>query len=86
MVPLLNLIPKGSLAKTSRTMATNAKKTCLYDFHAQEGGKMVNFAGYLLPCQYGKVGITTSHLHTRYSDADKVCNKTLHKALHKFQK
>lgn len=26
---------------------------------------MVDFAGYLLPVQYGKTGITASHLHTR---------------------
>ena len=28
------------------------KKTPLYDIHIAEGGKMVPFAGYLLPVQY----------------------------------
>ena len=41
------------------------KKTCLYDFHVANGGKMVDFAGYLMPVQYGKEGIAASHLHTR---------------------
>lgn len=41
------------------------KKTCLYDFHVVNGGKMVDFAGYLMPVQYGKEGIAASHLHTR---------------------
>lgn len=42
-----------------------AEKTSLYDFHVTENGKMVNFAGYLLPVQYGTIGIAASHLHTR---------------------
>ena len=40
--------------------SNTAKKTCLYDFHIKEGGKMVDFAGYLLPIQYGKEGITNT--------------------------
>lgn len=40
-------------------------KTSLYDFHVEQQGKMVDFAGFMLPVQYGKEGITTSHLHTR---------------------
>jgi hypothetical protein len=42
------------------------KKTCLYDFHVAQGGKMVDFAGYYLPIQYSKEGIAASHLHTRH--------------------
>ena len=42
------------------------KKTCLYDFHLSRSGKMVDFAGYLMPVQYGKEGIAASHIHTRY--------------------
>ena len=42
------------------------KKTCLYEFHVSHGGKMVDFAGYSLPIQYGKQGIAASHKHTRY--------------------
>ncbi len=41
------------------------EKTPLYDFHVGQGGKMVPFAGYLMPVQYGSLSITQSHLHTR---------------------
>lgn len=41
------------------------KKTSLYDFHVSQGGKIVNFAGYLLPVQYSDQGIAASHVHTR---------------------
>lgn len=40
-------------------------KTSLYDFHVECEGKMVDFAGFLLPVQYGKESITSSHHHTR---------------------
>jgi len=51
----------------TRSLCTKSepKKTCLYDFHVSNKGKMVDFAGYLLPIQYGKEGIAASHLHTR---------------------
>lgn len=42
-------------------------KTALYDFHVGNGGKMVNFGGFLLPVQYGEHGIVKSHLFTRSS-------------------
>jgi aminomethyltransferase len=42
-----------------------AKKTSLFDFHVARGGKIVNFAGYLLPVQYADQGIAQSHVHTR---------------------
>ncbi|KRT81235.1 hypothetical protein AMK59_6181, partial [Oryctes borbonicus] len=45
----------------------NGAKTALYDFHVQNGGKMVNFGGFLLPVQYGDHGIVKSHLFTRSS-------------------
>lgn len=41
------------------------EKTSLYDFHVKNKGKVVNFAGYLLPVQYENQSITNSHLHTR---------------------
>ncbi|CAH1382691.1 unnamed protein product [Tenebrio molitor] len=44
-----------------------AEVTALYDFHVENGGKMVNFGGYLLPVQYADQGIAASHLHTRSS-------------------
>lgn len=41
-------------------------KTALYDFHLEQGGKMVSFAGYKMPIQY-KAGIVKEHEHTRES-------------------
>lgn len=39
--------------------------TPLYQFHKENGGKMVNFGGFMLPVQYGDLSIVNSHLHTR---------------------
>jgi len=39
-------------------------KTPLYDMHVAAGGKMVPFAGYLMPVQYS-LGIMKEHVHTR---------------------
>jgi aminomethyltransferase len=39
-------------------------KTPLYDIHVKYGGKIVPFAGYLLPVQY-ETGITTEHMAVR---------------------
>lgn len=39
-------------------------KTVLYDWHVAQGAKMVPFAGYLMPVQYGE-GIVKEHLWTR---------------------
>lgn len=64
----------NSVTKTKKTFncykstaaTTNSdNKTSLFDFHQLHNGKMVNFAGYLLPVQYGQTSITASHLHTR---------------------
>ncbi|CAG8533501.1 16335_t:CDS:2 [Funneliformis mosseae] len=41
------------------------KKTPLYDFHVEKGGKMVSFAGWSMPVQYSNLGVLASHLHTR---------------------
>ena len=40
------------------------KKTPLYDCHVAAGGKIVPFAGYLLPVQYG-TGVITEHMTVR---------------------
>ena len=56
------------LTRTRRTLSSTKsepQKTCLYDFHVSNKGKMVDFAGYSLPIQYGKEGIAASHLHAR---------------------
>ncbi|OAA64920.1 aminomethyltransferase [Cordyceps fumosorosea ARSEF 2679] len=41
------------------------KKTPLYDFHVARGGKMVPFAGYHMPVQYGNLSLADSHHFTR---------------------
>ncbi|XP_014364196.2 aminomethyltransferase, mitochondrial [Papilio machaon] len=43
------------------------KKTPLYDLHEKYGGKVVDFAGFLLPVQYSDMSVSTSHLFTRSS-------------------
>ncbi|XP_050414552.1 aminomethyltransferase, mitochondrial [Patella vulgata] len=42
------------------------RRTCLYDFHVAQGGKMVPFAGWEMPVQY-KDSISASHHHVRNS-------------------
>ena len=41
------------------------KKTALHDFHVAHAGKMVDFAGWSMPVQYGDLSINSSHIHTR---------------------
>lgn len=53
------------IIRAASTSSGISKKTCLYDFHVENGGKMVDFAGYLLPVNYGSHGIAASHIHTR---------------------
>ncbi|KAH7923694.1 glycine cleavage system T protein [Leucogyrophana mollusca] len=43
------------------------RKTGLYDFHVENGAKMVPFAGYSMPLSYGNVGQVASHNHVRTS-------------------
>lgn len=52
-------------AKRSLSKAAGPIKTSLFDFHVEHEGKMVDFAGFMLPVQYGKDSIVSSHLHTR---------------------
>lgn len=44
-----------------------AVNTSLYDFHVENGGKMINFGGFMLPVQYADQSISESHLFTRKS-------------------
>lgn len=46
---------------------SNAKKTPLFNLHNKYGGKVVNFAGFLLPVQYSDMSVSASHLFTRSS-------------------
>ena len=43
---------------------SDISKTVFYDHHLAAGGKMVPFAGYLMPVQYSS-GIMQEHLHCR---------------------
>nr|CAG4650118.1 EOG090X057R [Sida crystallina] len=67
MMNLTSITRHVTKTLTSRYLATEAqaKKTCLYDLNVKHHGKMVNFAGYLMPVQYGNHGIAESHKHTR---------------------
>ncbi|XP_058129413.1 aminomethyltransferase, mitochondrial [Anopheles ziemanni] len=55
------------VAPLSRAFSSNktTSKTALYEFHQKHGGKLVDFAGYLLPVQYNDQSIIKSHLYTR---------------------
>jgi aminomethyltransferase len=47
----------------------NVLKTSLHDWHVEQGGKMIDFAGYLLPVLYEGAGVMKEHLHTRTDNA-----------------
>src|ERR1700755_3503049 len=48
----------------ARDDQTSLKHTPLHALHVASGGKMVPFAGYDMPVQYGP-GVLREHLHTR---------------------
>lgn len=52
-------------SKTAATTTAPPKRTCLYEFHMANGGKIVDFAGWQMPVQYKNMSIQESHLHTR---------------------
>ena len=45
-------------------MSELPSRTVLHDWHSSHGGKMVDFAGWSMPVQYG-TGIIAEHLATR---------------------
>ncbi|CAD7093905.1 unnamed protein product [Hermetia illucens] len=55
----------GKVVSRPYSNSNQPEKTALYDFHVKNNGKIVNFAGYLLPVQYSEMSIVASHLHTR---------------------
>lgn len=61
----LKLQQRSSSSNTQPKLSALPKKTPLYNLHEQYKGKLVDFAGYLLPVQYGNCSISASHLHTR---------------------
>lgn len=56
--------PGNTRRAASNIPVVEPRKTCLYDLHKEHHGKIVNFAGWLLPVQY-REAITASHQHTR---------------------
>ncbi|MBB3174680.1 aminomethyltransferase [Endobacter medicaginis] len=59
------VIPAGVPDDTDPTGALTGPATLPLDaFHRAHGGKMVDFAGYALPVQYG-AGVMAEHLHCR---------------------
>eukprot|EP00949_MAST-11_sp_MAST-11-sp1_P003809 g3809.t1 len=59
-------VSSRSSSKLSRNFATG-KQTALFDFHKENKGKLVDFAGYQLPVQYEGLGVMKEHLWTRSS-------------------
>ena len=51
----------------TRFASTDAKKTCLYDFHLDRGARMEPFAGHSLPIVYKNQTIKSEHMQTRDS-------------------
>ncbi|KAG7210082.1 hypothetical protein KM043_011654 [Ampulex compressa] len=52
------------IRRSYSSTSEDPRKTCLYDLHVDKQGKIVNFAGWLLPVQY-REAIAMSHQHTR---------------------
>lgn len=52
-------------ASSTASSAGSPKKTPLYDFHVQKGGKMVEFGGFSMPVTYSDLTISESVLWTR---------------------
>uniref|UniRef100_A0A8C3FWW3 Aminomethyltransferase n=1 Tax=Chrysemys picta bellii TaxID=8478 RepID=A0A8C3FWW3_CHRPI len=54
----------AGLIRPCLALQDGLKQTPLHAFHRQQGGKMVNFAGWSMPVQYA-LSHLESHLHTR---------------------
>ncbi|XP_060914232.1 aminomethyltransferase, mitochondrial isoform X2 [Labrus mixtus] len=65
---LLRVSGAACAGKRQQRPASSAEaavqKTTLFDFHKEQGGKMVEFAGWSMPVQY-KDSHIISHMHTR---------------------
>lgn len=59
------MVRTGVIGGYGWTGTASLHSTVLHDFHVANEGKMVEFAGYSMPVQYGKVGIATSHKQVR---------------------
>lgn len=56
-------------AADETTAASTPRESPLHQLHQQHNGRLVPFAGYALPVQYGRHGIAASHRHCRRSAA-----------------
>ncbi|KAK7456453.1 Aminomethyltransferase, mitochondrial [Stygiomarasmius scandens] len=65
--PRRALTGKWLVSRAYATPSGQLRKTGLYDFHLENGAKMVPFAGYSMPLLYGDVGQVASHNHVRNS-------------------
>jgi len=63
MGPASRIVPSGAQRLSEDA---DLKKTPLYDAHVAAGARMVPFAGYSMPVQYGE-GVLKEHLWTRES-------------------
>ncbi len=63
-IPRLSVFPAPGDNTQEKERITMERKTPLYDVHVAEGGKIVPFAGYLLPVQYGS-GVIKEHMAVR---------------------
>ena len=74
------LLPQTSVISRSFAADADLKKTPLYDFHVENGGKMVPFAGYSMPIQY-KDSILESTINCRTNgslfDVSHMCGLSL---------
>lgn len=64
------VVPTASCTASIRHASSNAngpnlRRTSLYELHVAHQGKMVPFAGYSMPVQYGDLSIGDSHIWTR---------------------
>lgn len=57
------IVPVSTLRFYSDQSKT--RRTPLYNLHTKYGGKLVDFAGFLLPVQYSDLSVSSSHLFTR---------------------
>ena len=60
----LRPFPARGFRTSTRLAQEQVRKTGLYDFHVENGAKMVPFAGYSMPLSYGSVGTSERYFLT----------------------
>ena len=56
---------RGFASSSAKAAESDLNKTELYDLHVEHKAKMVPFAGYSMPLQYGDMSHVESHKWTR---------------------